>query len=321
MKDLGEIRQFLGIEARHLPGGAIVISQEAYAKEIVNKYQQEECRPVTTPVDHIYFQEDEDEITPAARYPIREAIGALSYLTNATRPDLAVAVNNVARNVTKPTKKLWKATQRIIKYLSTTPDLGLRFEPNSNLEVIGYADADFAGDKSDRRSTTGWLFKLGVNTVSWKTSKQKTVTLSTTEAEYTAAAEATREAIRLDDLLQELNLKENVSPTLNQDNKSAISLAQNHSLTQRTKHIDIKAHFIREKVQSGKISTKYCPTQEMVADILTKPLGKNIFEKHRHSIMNMSSTYDKGVPAEEECQGESTLRGSSPAPARSSCPS
>jgi hypothetical protein len=143
-----------------------------------------------------------------------------------------------------------------------------------------------------------------------KTSKQKAVTLSTTEAEYTAAADAAREAIWLDDLLKELGLKEEVSPTLTKDNKSAIFLEQNHSLTQRTMHIDIKAHFIREKVQEGRIAIKYCPTQEMMADILTKPINK--FTKHRTKLMNMESDSTKRDAPEEECQGTSTPAAAAP---------
>jgi hypothetical protein len=136
--------------------------------------------------------------------------------------------------------------------------------------------------------------------------------LSTTEAEYTVAADAAREAIWLDDLLKETGLREKVSPTLNQDNQSAIFLEQNHSLSQRTKHIDIKAHFIREKFQQGRIAIKYCPTQEMMADILTKPINKNAFIKHRTRIMNMKGNSTKSDAPEEECQGASTSTAATP---------
>jgi hypothetical protein len=226
-------------------------------------------------------------------YPIREAIGCLTYITNATRPDLAVAVNNIARNMTKPTERLWKMTQRVLKYLASTFELGLRIRSGRDLTIEGFADADYAGDATDRRSTTGWIYRLGGNSVSWKTSKQKCVTLSTTEAEYTAAADAAKEAIWLKDLLTELKLGKKQSPVIHQDNKGAIFLEKTHSLKQRTKHIDIKVHYIREKVQDGDITIRYCKTEEMMADIFTKPLNKQGYTKHRDKILNVDTSTHK----------------------------
>ena len=127
---------------------------------------------------------------------------------------------------------------------------------------------------------------------------------STTEAEYTAACDAAREAIWLHDLLIELHLKANKSPTLNQDNQRAIFLEKNHSLKQRTKHIEIKLHFIKELVQQGRLSVKYCPTSEMTADILTKPLSAATFEKHRRAITNHPR---RDAPVEEECQQDKRI--------------
>ena len=179
----------------------------------------------------------------------------------------------------------------------------LRFT-KTPIDIIGYADSDFAGDSSDRKSTTGWLIKLGMNTISWKSSKQRLVTLSTTEAEYVAACDATREAMWMQNLLTELQVTNNKSATLHQDNQSAIFIENNDSVKQRTKHIDIKYHFIREQVQNNKLEIQYCPTAEMTADILAKPLNKTKFTKHRMALLNMTN---EGAHMKEECQHNHAL--------------
>jgi hypothetical protein len=278
----------------------ITLSQTTYAKEVVARFRQEACKQVKTPISEIYVETKEDEMITSDEYPIREAIGCLTYIANGTRPDLSVAINNVARFLTRPRKRLWKATQKIIKYLAATTELGLHISSGSNLTIQGYADADYAGDPLDRRSTTGWIFFIGSSPVSWKTAKQKAVTLSTTEAEYTAAADAAKEAIWLRDLFEELEVSKGVSPIIHQENQCAVFLEKNHSLKQRTKHIDIKVHYIRERVREGDITIHYCNTEDMIADIFTKPLNKSRFIKHRKSILNMKD--QDRVNSEEECQ-------------------
>jgi hypothetical protein len=155
----------------------------------------------------------------------------------------------------------------------------LNITSGGDLTVEGYADAN------DRRSTTGWIFTIGGSPVSWRTAKQKAVTLSSTEAEYMAAADTAKEAIWLRDLLQELRLGRNQPPVIHQDNQGAIFLENNASLKRNTKHIDVKAHFIRERVKAGDIVIHYCPTDDMIADIFTKPLNKTKFAKHRESVL------------------------------------
>jgi hypothetical protein len=292
MNDLGTIKNFLGIEVIKTPEGNYVMSQATYAKEILTRFRKLGCRTQKTPCDQRYAREPSDIEIAEGRHTIREVIGALSNLANATSPDIAVAVNNIARNMQEPTEQLWMETQRILRYLAGTSQLGLFVKKGTNLNIEGYADADYTGDKTDRRSTTGWFYRLGSNIVSWKTSKQKVIAQSTTEAEYSAAADAATEAIFLRDVLEELKLSGTQAPILHQDKKGAIFLERNHSLKPRTKHIDVKAHFIREKVLSGETIIQYCPSQEMTADIFTKPLGTSLFTKHRKSILNMDLTSD-----------------------------
>jgi hypothetical protein len=303
MKHLGKIKQFLGITATHKKDG-ITLTQEHYINEILKKFKQTKTKGADTPMQLTYQHDDLEETN--GDYPIREAIGCLNYLANATRPDIAFAVNNIARHMTKPTKRLWRAVQRVIKYLAITSTIGIHYSNKTNLDIIGHCDSDFAGDTKDRKSTTGWTYAIGVNTVSWKTSKQPAVTLSTTEAEYYAACDAAKEALWLDHLLHELNLHSDKRPLLHQDNQGAIFIESNHCLQQRTKHIDIKYHFIKDLVKEGKIKIKYCPTKKMTADILTKPLPITAFTQHRNHITNTvhndnQEHRDDGVTIEEEC--------------------
>lgn len=305
MKHLGDLREFLGIRATRTVD-SITLDQTTYIEQIVKQFGMTDAANISTPMDATYHTTLDDE--KEDKYPTREAIGCLTYIANATRPDISFAVNNLARHVSHPTKRLWNAIKRIIRYLKTTKTIGLTFR-KSNLALEAWADSDFAGDLHDRKSTSGWALTIGGNTVAWKSQKQKAVSLSTTEAEYIAACEASKEAIWLRDLLQELKLAENKVTLLNQDNQSAIFLEKNHSVKQRSKHIDIKYHFIRDLVQQGSITIRYCPTHEMTADMLTKPLSKLSFTKHRDTLMNIvkNNSDDQNLPdshrvrSEEEC--------------------
>src|ERR1700678_1158191 len=163
-------------------------------------------------------------------------------------------------------------------------NLGLSFDGSQELILEGYADADWAGDPADRRSVTGYVFHLCKTTVSWKSKKQPTVAGSTTEGEYMAAYFAASEAIWLRGLLAELGCPQETPTVIWSDNQSCIAIAKNPTLKSRAKHIDIKYHFLRERVTSGEIILKYVATQHQVADILTKPLGRSSFEIFREQM-------------------------------------
>ena len=155
--------------------------------------------------------------------------------------------------------------------------------------MVGYTDADWAGDKGTRRSTSGYTFNIGSGAISWSSKRQSTVALSTCEAEYVAQTQAVKEAIWLKGLLVELSEMHNneLSPSaviLYADNQGAIALAKNPVFHGRTKHIDIQHHFVREKVESGDVHFEYIPTEQQVADGLTKPLSRGSFEAFRRAL-------------------------------------
>ena len=164
MKHLGDLREFLGIRATRIQNG-ITLDQTTYIEQIIDQFGMADAANISTPMDATYHTTLDDE--KEDKYPTREAIGCLTYIANATRPDISFAVNNLARNVSHPTKRLWNAIKRIIRYLKATKTIGLTFR-RSDLTLEAWADSDFAGDIEDRKSTSGWLLTIGGNTVAWK---------------------------------------------------------------------------------------------------------------------------------------------------------
>jgi len=196
-------------------------------------------------------------------------VGALLYLSSTIRPDIAHAVSEVARFSNNPGEQHWIAAKRILRYLKKTVGLQLKV----------FSDADFAGDTDNRRSTSGCCVLFGGGVVSWFSKRQSTVALSTMEAELMAMTAAIQEALWLKMLLTELSVDvvETTGVTVLQDNQAAIAFSQNPKYFSRAKHLDIRFYFVREKVHAGEISIKYCPTKEMVADVLTKAISEKQF--------------------------------------------
>ncbi|XP_040198473.1 secreted RxLR effector protein 161-like [Rana temporaria] len=199
-------------------------------------------------------------------------MGKLLYIATVARPDIATAVGFLCRKVSQPTQMDWNAAKRIIRYLKGTIDFKLKFSSTGKSGLTGYVDADWAGDPSDRKSTSGHLFLFKDGLISWTTRKQSTVTLSSTEAEYVAASQAGQEVIWLRQLLEDLDQIQKESTPIYEDNQGCIALAQTERINPRTKHIDVRYHFLRDLQEQGQMDLQYCPTEEMLADILTKPL-------------------------------------------------
>ncbi|XP_073814329.1 uncharacterized protein [Musca autumnalis] len=198
------------------------------------------------------------------------------------RPDIAYAVNFMSQFNSNYTEEHWKAVKRILRYLKGTLDYGLLFK-KTNENLFGVVDADWGGNISDRRSYSGYAFILAGGAISWEARKQRTVSLSSTEAEYIAIAEASKEAIYLKGILNSIGLNtENI--TLYNDSQSAQKLIQNFGYSARTKHIDIRHHFVRDCVRNGNISLEYLSTEDMPADVLTKGLNRN---KHNFCSTNL----------------------------------
>lgn len=202
--------------------------------------------------------------------PYSEAVGSLMYAMLGTRPDISFAVTTLARFAKNPGPVHWEAVLRVFKYLKGTRALWLTYG-NTSGELRGFADAD-GSMAEDRRAVSGYAFLVNGGAVSWSTKRQEIVSLSTTESEYVAATHGAKEALWIRSLLAQLFSPVAGPTVLFSDNQSAIALASDHQYHARTKHIDVRFHFIRWVVEEGRIRLVYCPTDEMVADALTKAL-------------------------------------------------
>ena len=241
-----------------------------------------------------------NEDTSVDQQLYQSAVGSLLYLSVATRPDITYAVSNVARFCAKPTNQHWVAVKRIFRYLKGTQQYGLLYGKSNSNNCVGFSDADWGGDLDDRKSTSGYMFQVGGTAISWRSKKQTCVALSTAEAEYIALASAAQESLWLQQLLVDLKNEEPKSVTIYEDNQSAISMAKNPQFHGRTKHIAIKYHFIREQVNSKTLELRYCRTNDMIADMLTKGLSGEQFEKLRF-MAGVAPIIKHSESSEKEC--------------------
>lgn len=287
MKDLGTVKRFMGINI-NLEPGRITLDQEHYAIKIIEKFGMDECKPVRTPIE-TNLQLSRADGKPTSQ-PFRELIGSLMYLALGTRPDLSYAISYLSRFQEGATDEHYAYLKRILRYLRGTSNLKLCYKFDDKAQPIeAFVDSDYASSE-DRKSTTGYIIFVYKCPIMWASKKQPTVSLSSTEAEFVAANYAVCEVIWLRKIFSDLSLQVSEPTVVYEDNQGAISMSKNAE-TRRTKHMDVKYHFIRDCVQNKAISLKYIPTTEQLADILTKGLPRDQFEKLRTCIMSGS---DKG---------------------------
>jgi hypothetical protein len=286
MTDMGLLNFFLGIEVEQTQAG-IFINQEKYAQDLISKFGMSNAKAEATPMNSSekLCLEDGSAKVDGATY--RSLVGGLIYLTH-TRPDLVYSVNMVAQFMHNPSKVHQGAARRILKYVAGTTAFGIWYakakEGEEQLTLRGYSDSDWASCIDDRKSRSAYVFSFGSGAVSWSSKKQASVALSTTEAEYIAANEATKQSIWLRRIMEDLNIKQ-VQPTVIYcDNKSAIHLSKNPVLHKRSKHIELCYHYIRGMVEENQVSLDYCSTHEQVADVLTKSLSKEKFGYFRYIL-------------------------------------
>lgn len=278
MKDLGEARNCLGMRiTRDHTSGKIWIDQSIYIEKILRKFNMASCKPISTPMNSGQkLTESSDEEKCSGDTPYREAVGSLLYLSLISRPDISFPVNAVSKFSKDPRKTHWNAVKRIFRYLKGTKNL--KFSKNGNTDLQSYSDADWGNESNDRHSITGSCFKLMGGLISWFSKKQRTIALSTVESEYMALSFTIQEVLWLKVLIREIEPNITTKPfTIFCDNLGAIHLAKNNITSQRSKHIDIRHHFIRSHIQDKTVTIEYLPTEDMISDILTKLLSK---EKH-----------------------------------------
>lgn len=266
--------------------GIIYIDQSKYIKEILEKFNMINSKCIDTPSDSNKRLKRGEATDPSfidESIPYQQAVGSLMYLIQGTRPDLAYSVNNVCRYNMCYAKEHWIAVKSIMRYLRGTIDMKLAFKRNANHDIMAYTDADWGADINDRKSVTGFVFIRSGAAISWCSKKQPTVALSTAEAEYMALSACTQEAMWLKQLNDEI-FDTNKSINIFSDNQSAICIAENNGYSSRSKHIDLRHHFIREKIINKSCILHYVSTDKNIADALTKALAKQKFTAFANSF-------------------------------------
>ena len=291
LTDLGPVFSLLGIKVtQDLVEKTISLSQQAYIKAIITKFNFDDLKTCSTPMDPSALLSKSqsptklEDIARMRKIPYREAVGSLMYTAMGTRPDIAFAMSTVAQYSKNLGWQHWEAVKQIFRHLLGTKKMELTYGGEER-GLVGYVDADGAL-QDHRRAISGYVFMVDRGAVSWSSKKQELVTLSTTEAEYVAATHTAKEAIWLCRLLTELFDSIDSSTTSFSDSKSAIALAHDGHYHARTKHIDIHYHFILYIIEAGTIKLVYCPTDDMTADTLTKVLP-SVKAKHFASALGL----------------------------------
>lgn len=293
MKDLGSAKRILGIDIIRSRPNYLALCQKAYLEKVLVKFKMSEVKPVNTPLaPHFKLSQEQspktnDELEQMDKVPYASCIGSLMYSMVCTRPDLAYALSVVSRFISNPGDEHWKALKWIMRYVKGSLDIGLVYSADAHYEteIAGFVDSDYAGSLDTRRSLTGYAFTALGGCISWKSNLQKVVALSTTEAEYMAATEAIKEALWLKGFAAELGFNSE-DITVHCDNQSALHLMKNPMYHERSKHIDIKLHFIRDVVSANEVCVKKVGTENNPSDMLTKYVPLSKFS-HCLSLLNI----------------------------------
>lgn len=286
MKDLGELTGMLGMEIkRDRAAGTIEISQKRYLAEIAERFGMSQCKPADTPMSEVVPRGDPQAGAKPDGYFLA-LIGCLLYLAMVSRPDVALAVQVLARSSHATGPEHILAAKRVLKYLMGTANLTLKYgQTDSNTDLTGYCDADFAGDVQTRKSTSAYVFMIGGGAVSWASRLQSLVALSTAESEYVSACSATQETVHLRQLLEDVGFKQHGPTPLMEDNQACIAFSTGAGDHNRTKHIEVRYHFVRDKVAKGEVKLIHVSTEHQLADLLTKPLDKIKHERLRMQVL------------------------------------
>ena len=296
ISDLGDIHHILGMCVVK-NGSVITIDQERYVSDklkIFNFYDANIMDIPSMDMKLLDINSDSELLSESETNRYRMMTGSLIYASISTRPDITHATHTVSRFMSQPTQFSMTLIQRVFRYLNGTRCMGLKYinnninnnNNNNHVCVGGYCDADWGGEKIDRKSLTGYCTFINDNLISWATKKQQTVALSSAEAEYMGISEVAKEVMWLRILLKEMNMNVETPSIIYVDNQASIRISENDADHDRTKHIDIRHYFIRDLINNNEIKLQWISTHDQLADIFTKSLGKNIFKTLREKLMS-----------------------------------
>ena len=290
--DEGEVTEYLGCEIiRDREAKTAKIVQAGYAERVLKTFGLWDCHPVNTPLDannRLSKRDCPEVVDPNVHRRYRSIVGCLSYLVNMTRPDLAFSYSQLSKFVQYPGKVHMEAAERVLQYVRATYDQGIAFYDlgaDKRNKLGGWVDSDFASDADSRKSMTGYLMSLNGGPISWKSSRQGGVTLSSSEAEFVAASQAGQEVVYLRALLKGLGYSQKGPTEIWEDNASCIMMSENPTNRDRSRHVDVKVHFLRDLVRDGHVKLIKCAGTQNVSDALTKSLPRPAFEKHREFMV------------------------------------
>jgi hypothetical protein len=301
-KDLGDANLVLGIRIdRDRDIGTISISQRAYLERVLEHFGMTDCNPCTTPLPPGAIltkdqapQTAEDRAVMADK-PYRELLGSIMYAQIATRPDLSYAVSTLSKFASNPRKNHWNALTHVLRYIQGTLDYRITYGGKyKDLAPIGYVDADYAGNLDNRRSCAGNVFIQAGGPTAWGSQYQPTVALSTTEAEYMALTRGMKQILWMYAAMDEVGYPQPKPAILYNDNSAAVILTQNTKNNIKVKHIDIRYHYIRERVEEGDIEVRRIASANNIADMFTKQLPRVAFQKHCAALRLYESVPSQG---------------------------
>ncbi|KAJ1571019.1 hypothetical protein NDA11_006798 [Ustilago hordei] len=299
MEDSGEVSHFLGIKiSRDRAMRTMTIGQSGYIDQVLAKHLDKRTKPTMVPMQSIPEGTLVASAAQQKEYPV--IVGKLLWVANSTRPDLSLTVGVLARHMREPSQEHYQAAQRVLRYLESTRQVGLVYRASESQEpLVAHSDANWASDATiQRRSTSGSVALVYGNPVAWKSATQKCVSLSAVEAEFIAATEATREVLFLKQLLRSIGIATG-TPTVYSDNTGCIQVSKDPAQHWKLKHIDTKYHFVRNNVQEGRVQIKYVDTTRNLADVLTKPIGRQAMQQARSGLHLQipAAVYGTGSPS------------------------
>ncbi|UYV79715.1 hypothetical protein LAZ67_18000390 [Cordylochernes scorpioides] len=295
VKYLGPISHMLGVSFKKSEDGSMTLSQSNYIEELLQRFRLQDAKGVSTPMETNLDLSVRKNGNSNERFPYRELIGGLSYLSQRTRPDIAYAVGILSRYCDNYTRKHWEAGKRVLRYLKSTKDFGITYR-STGKPLIAFSDASWASDIVDRKGVSGHLIILAGAPIIWRSTKQTVTALSTMESEYIALSSAVKDITWVRNLMEQLKMSSLICGETKVfcDNQAAISHAENYIDKSKTRHFAVKYHFVREKISEEAIELFYTPSAENPADFLTKPLARSQHEKYCRALMD----YRNKRPAE-----------------------